>query len=44
MPDIDLSEPLYNLVKYIDYCIKTKTNPIFSKNFNFDITKVLEKI
>ena len=44
MPDIDLSEPLYNLVKYIDSCIKKKTNPIFSKNFNLDITKVLEKI
>ena len=44
IPDIDISEPLHNnLVNYIHKCIK-KQNPIFAKNFNVSITKVLEKI
>lgn len=44
IPEIDLSEPLFNLVKYIEKSITKKNNPIFNKNFNLDITKVLEKI
>ena len=44
MPDLDLSEPLANLIDYIGLCIKRKNNPIFYKNYNLDITKVLEKI
>jgi len=44
MPDLDLSEPLANLIDYIGLCIKRKKNPIFYKNYNLDITKVLEKI
>ena len=44
MPDLDLSEPLANLIDYIGFCIKRKNNPIFYKNYNLDITKVLEKI
>ena len=44
IPEIDISEPLFNLVEYIYKSISKKKNPIFSKNFNLDITKVLEKI
>ena len=44
IPDIDISEPLYNLVSYIYKSIKKKQNLIFAKNFNISITKVLEKI
>ena len=44
IPDLDLSEPLANLIDYIGLCIKRKKNPIFYKNYNLDITKVLEKI
>ena len=44
IPDIDISEPLYNLVNYIYKCIKKKRNPIFKKSFNIAITQVLEKI
>jgi predicted dehydrogenase len=44
IPDIDLSEPLANLINYIGNCIRKKNNPIFYKNYNLDITKVLEKI
>ena len=44
IPDIDISEPLYNLVSYIYKCIKKKQNLIFVKSFNISITKVLEKI
>jgi len=32
------------LRRYIDKCISNKRNPLFRKNFNLDITKVLEKI
>lgn len=44
LPEVDLSEPLFNLMKYVANSLKTKTNPIFKNNFNIDITKVLEKI
>ncbi len=44
LPEIDLSEPLFNLIEYIDRSIRSNSNPIFKKNFNLDITKVLEKI
>ena len=44
IPDLDLSEPLANLIHYIGSCIRKKNNPIFYKNYNLDITKVLEKI
>ena len=44
LPEIDLSEPLLNLIKYVSKCLKDRKNPIFNKNFNIDITKVLEKI
>jgi predicted dehydrogenase len=44
IPEIDLSEPLYNLIQYIDKCISNKKNPFFKKDFNLDITKILEKI
>lgn len=44
LPEIDLSEPLFNLIEYVDSSIKTNSNSIFKNNFNIDITKVLEKI
>jgi predicted dehydrogenase len=44
IPEIDLSEPLFNLVKYVEKSITKKSNIIFNNNFNLDITKVLEKI
>ena len=44
LPDIDISEPLSKLVYYIGHCIQKKQNPIFKNNFNFQITKILEKI
>ena len=44
LPEIDLSEPLFNLIEYIGNCLKTNKNPIFKDQFNIDITKVLEKI
>ena len=44
VPELDLSEPLYNLIEYVGNCISRNKNLIFSKNFNLDITKVLEKI
>ncbi len=44
LPEIDLSEPLFNLIKYVSKSIKTNSNSIFKNNFNHDITKVLEKI
>ena len=42
--EIDLSEPLFNLINYIGKSIISNTNPIFKNNFNKDISKVLEKI
>ena len=44
VPEIDLSEPLFNLIEYVGSSISKNKNLIFSKNFNLDITKVLEKI
>lgn len=44
LPEVNLSEPLFNLMQYVASSLKTKTNPIFKNNFNIDITKVLEKI
>ena len=44
LPEIDLSEPLFNLINYIGKSIISNTNPIFKNNLNKDITKVLEKI
>tara|TARA_B100000579_G_scaffold318208_1_gene267736 strand:- start:238 stop:1161 length:924 start_codon:yes stop_codon:yes gene_type:complete len=44
LPEIDLSEPLFNLINYIGKSIYSNTNPIFNSHLNKDITKVLEKI
>ena len=44
IPEIDLSEPLFNLIQYVEKSIFNKKNLLFKKNFNLDITKVLEKI
>jgi len=44
IPEIDLKEPLLNLVNYIFFSITNKKNKIYTKNFNEDITKVLQKI
>lgn len=44
LPEVDLSEPLFNLIQYVANSLKSKKNPIFKNNFNIDITKVLEKI
>jgi len=44
IPDIDISEPLFNLTEYIFKSIKNKKNEIFKNNFNIEITKILEKI
>ena len=44
IPEINLAEPLYNLVEYIAKSLKKKTNEIFKNNLNLKITKVLEKI
>ena len=44
VPELDLSEPLYNLIEYVGNSISKNKNSIFSKNFNLDITKLLEKI
>ena len=41
VPELDLSEPLYNLIEYVANSISRNKNLIFSKNFNLDITKVL---
>ena len=44
LPEIDLSEPLFNLINYVGKSIISNTNPIFNNNLNKDITKILEKI
>ncbi|MDC2996038.1 Gfo/Idh/MocA family oxidoreductase [Candidatus Pelagibacter sp.] len=44
IPEINLAEPLYNLVEYIAKSLKKKSNDIFKNNLNYKITKVLEKI
>ena len=44
VPDIDLTEPLSKMVKYIFNSIKNKKNKLFDNKFNEKITSVLEKI
>ncbi len=44
LPEIDLSEPLFNLINYVGKSIQDNNNPIFKNNFNIDVTNVLEKI
>ncbi len=44
LPEIDLSEPLFNLINYVGKSLISNTNPIFKSNLNKDITKILEKI
>ncbi len=44
IPEVNLSEPLFNLVEYIAKSLKKNTNDIFGNNFNLKVTKVLEKI
>ena len=44
LPEIDLSEPLFNLIDYVGKSIISNTNTIFKSNLNKDITKILEKI
>lgn len=44
IPDIDLSEPLSKLIKYIFYSIKNKKNLLFADNFNEKVTLLLERI
>ena len=44
IPEIDLSEPLFNLINYVSKSIISNSNPIFKNNLNKDITKILEKI
>ncbi len=43
IPEIDLSEPLSNLVNYIYKSIRNKENKLFN-NLNLNITKTLQKI
>ncbi len=44
LPEIDLTEPLLNLVNYISKSIKNRSNKIFKKKFNIEISKILQKI
>ena len=44
MPEINLSEPLSELVNYIHRSIVNKNNKIFENNLNLNITKTLEKL
>ena len=44
LPEIDLQEPLLNLVNYISNSIKNRSNKIFVKKFNVDISKTLQEI
>ena len=44
VPDIDLSEPLSNMVNYIYYAIKNNNNFLFENKFNEKVTRILEKI
>ena len=44
LPEINLTEPLLNLVNYIAASIKNKSNKIFQKNFNVEVSKILQKI
>ena len=44
IPEIDITEPLFRLVEYIEKSLNKKTNKIFENNFKLNITKTLEKI
>ena len=44
VPDIDLSEPLSNMVNYIYYAIKNNNNYLFENKFNEKVTRILERI
>lgn len=44
VPEIDLNEPLTNMVKYIFYAIKKNNNYLFKKKFNEKVTFLLNKI
>ena len=44
MPEINLSEPLSELVNYIHRSMVNKNNKIFENNLNINITKTLEKL
>ena len=44
MPEINLLEPLSQLVNYIHRSIVNKNNKIFENNLNINITKTLEKL
>ena len=44
IPEIDLSEPLSNLVNYIYNSLKNNNNIIFQNNFNLKVTRILKKL
>ena len=44
IPEINLSEPLSELVNYIHRSIVNGNNKIFENNLNINITKTLEKL
>ena len=44
IPEIDLSEPLSNLVNYIYKSLKNNNNIIFENNFNLRVTRILKKL
>ena len=44
IPEIDLTEPLSSLVRYIFKSIKEQNNKIFKNNLNLNITKTLKKL
>ena len=44
MPEINLSEPLSELVSYVHRSIVNGNNKIFENNLNINITKTLEKL
>ena len=44
IPDLDLTEPLSKMVKYIFNSIKNKNNVLFRNGFNEKVTALLERI
>ena len=44
IPEINLSEPLSNLVNYIYKSLKNNNNIIFENNFNLKVTRILKKL
>ena len=44
IPEIDLTEPLSKLTKYISKSVKLGRNKLFENNLNENITRLLEKI